>query len=89
MYVDEAWQAAVAYWNANQNTGLSFIETVSKFFNGPQGIECGVVADKNNCNSGTACQNGYYAAGWMIIESLQLVSDVSDDISGLLPVLLN
>jgi len=74
--VNDAWKAAVDYWKANKDSKLSFIQAVSKFFNGPQGVECGKVVAKNNCNAGTACQNGYSAAGWMIMESLQLVSDV-------------
>lgn len=78
MFAEQAWKDAIAYWNANQKTGLSFIQTVSKFFNGPQGIECGKVADKNNCNAGTPCTNGYTAAAWLVMESLVLVSDVSN-----------
>lgn len=78
MFVEQAWEDAVAHWNANQNSGLSFIESISGFLNGPQGIECGKVADKNNCNAGTACTNGYTAAGWLLLESLVLVSDVGN-----------
>ena len=78
MFADEAYTDAVAYWNANKKTGLSFIQTISKFFNGSQDLQCGTVSVKNNCESGTACQNGYFAAGWMVMESLKLISDVSN-----------
>ena len=78
MFAEQAWKDAVTFWNANPDTGLSFIQTISKFFNGPQGIECGKVADKNNCNAGTSCTNGYTAAAWLVMESLVLVSDVSN-----------
>jgi hypothetical protein len=78
MWAEDAWNDAITYWNANQNSGLSFMETISEFFNGPQNIECGKVADKNNCNAGTQCTNGYSAAAWLVMESLVLVSDVSN-----------
>lgn len=79
---DNAWQDAVNYWkSAPGRGGLSFPETISNFFHGPEGMACDLAVDHNGCSSYTQCQSTNRPAGYLILNSMISVNNVSWDCS--------
>jgi GH18 family chitinase len=74
---DAAWQDAVAYWQASPHRGgLSFSETISNFFHGPEGMRCEITVDNNGC-SGTWTQCQGPPCGYLIMNSMIAMDSVS------------
>jgi len=79
---DAAWQDAVAYWKAAPGRGgLSFPQTISNFFHGPEGMACNLTVDHNGCSSYTQCHSTNHPAGYLVLNSMIALNNVSQDCS--------
>ena len=77
---DSAWAAAVQDWTNNGLPGgLTFSESISNFFHGPEQLTCGMTDDHNGCDSPILCIQppAGYVGGYFIINSFVAVNNVS------------
>ena len=74
---EDGWTAAVASWTSNRNTGLSFAQQISNFFHGPEQVHCEQTSARDGCSSSKECSDVNHPAGFLILNSLVAVSNVS------------
>jgi len=78
---DNAWQDAINQWtNFDNITGddLSFSESISNTFHGPEEMNCSSLLTDSNCDTTVLCSAGeeYGAAGYEVLNSLIIVHEV-------------
>jgi GH18 family chitinase len=77
---DAAWLDAVAYWKAAPGRGgLSFSQSISNFFHGPEGMQCQSTSDHNGCDGVFTCETfkDTGAAAYFVVGSLTAIEAVS------------
>jgi hypothetical protein len=77
---DAAWKDATDSWTANPHEGnFNFSQTISFFFNGPEGIHCETTAIENKCTTAYSCGDfeGTGAAAYFIVNSITTIEAVS------------
>jgi hypothetical protein len=74
-----AWVDVIANWQVlGIKSGLTFVESVSNNFHGPEQMQCGVTAANNGCNGADIeCNAVTCPAGYLMLNSLKAVSEVS------------
>lgn len=77
IYTDQAWAAAVANYTADHD-GLVFSEKISHFFDASENMDCGDASGDNGCRTGTQRNDVNHPAGYFMMNSLGLVSQVCE-----------
>ncbi|KAI1765641.1 carbohydrate esterase family 3 protein [Hypoxylon sp. FL1150] len=57
------------YFYEQDDTTLTFPEYVSNYFEGPEGMNCGKMADSVGCEAATECDDVNHPAGYFILNS--------------------
>ena len=81
----DAWEAVARYWNENPaSNGLTFVQAVSHYWNGPEGWNCGAVGSDPCDSAPQSCGDKSKAskdidtpAGWLILQSFSTIHNVS------------
>ncbi|KAF2111869.1 hypothetical protein BDV96DRAFT_602899 [Lophiotrema nucula] len=85
LYTTDAWNAAVAFWKANEGS-RPFPEQISNFFNLPEGALCGTVVDHNGCDTAVLCNAPNHPAGYFIFNSMvevnNMILNLNDAVNG-------
>lgn len=80
---DQAWDAAISHHQAHRapkGPGTSsFPNTLARFFNSTEGMNCHILRESNGCNHRRDCIPGLTRspAGILILDSFVVLSDVS------------
>jgi hypothetical protein len=77
---NNAWQDAITVWTTidNNTDGLSFSESISNTYHGPEELNCGSLSSDSNCDSTVLCSQGVGSgpAGYEVLNSLIIIHEV-------------
>ena len=75
---DSAWEAAVDNWREKGGgaIGLPFARSVANFFHGPDNWNCQDIGN-TPCSGVVTCDVPSHPAGWLILDSMSTLHQVS------------